>query len=67
MPKLTLPDWVVRVAATVDPPLREVAQRLGNHRDVSNAKAKTMLGWAPRSNEELVEATATSLVGLGLV
>lgn len=67
VPTRTLPDWVVRVAAFVDPSLREVSRRLGNHREVSNAKAKRMLGWAPRSNEELLVATAESLVDLGLV
>jgi hypothetical protein len=58
---------MVRVAALVDPSLREVSRRLGNHREVSNAKAKRMLGWAPRSNEDAIAATAESLVELGLV
>jgi len=67
VPKLTLPNWAVRLVAVFDPSLREVAQRLGNHRGVSNAKAKTLLGWSPRSNEELITATGKSLVDLGLV
>ncbi len=33
----------------------------------TNAKAKRLLGWAPRSNEEAVLATAEGLVRLGLV
>ena len=67
VPKRILPDWAVRIAAVAIPSLREISRRLGNHRDVSNAKAKTMLGWAPRSNQELVKATAESLIDLGLV
>jgi dihydroflavonol-4-reductase len=67
VPTRTLPDWTVRLAAAVDPSLREVSRRLGNHREVSNAKARRILGWAPRSNEELLVATAESLVELGLV
>ncbi|GAA3734921.1 aldehyde reductase [Leifsonia bigeumensis] len=67
VPTRVLPDWMVRVAAFVDPSLREVSRRLGNHREVSNAKAKRMLGWAPRSNEDAIVATAESLLGLGLV
>jgi dihydroflavonol-4-reductase len=67
VPRRTIPDWLVRAIAVVDPSLQEVADRLGNHRDVSNAKAKRMLGWAPRPNEELLVATAESLVELGLV
>lgn len=66
VPTLTLPDWMVRVAAVVDPSLRDVARQLGHHREVSNAKAKQMLGWAPRSNEDLLVATAESLVEFGL-
>ncbi len=67
VPKMILPDWAVRLGAMIDPNLQEIAQRLGNHRDVSNAKAKEMLGWAPRSNEELIVATAKSLIDLGLI
>ena len=67
VPTRTLPDWTVRLAAAIDPSLREVSRRLGNHREVSNAKARRILGWAPRSNEELLVATAESLVELGLV
>jgi nucleoside-diphosphate-sugar epimerase len=67
VPTRVLPDWMVRVAAFVDPSLREVSRRLGNHREVSNAKAKRMLGWAPRSNDDAIAATAESLVELGLV
>jgi len=36
-------------------------------KNATNEKAKRMLGWAPRSNEEAVVATAESLVRLGLV
>ncbi|HJX76285.1 MAG TPA: aldehyde reductase, partial [Gaiella sp.] len=57
VPTRTLPDWTVRLAAAIDPSLREVSRRLGNHREVSNAKARRILGWAPRSNEELLVAT----------
>ncbi|MBB5632718.1 dihydroflavonol-4-reductase [Cryobacterium mesophilum] len=61
-----LPNWMVRTAALFDPSLREIARRLGNHREVSNAKAKSLLGWEPHSNAELLKATAESLADLGL-
>ena len=67
VPKRILPDWTVRVAAVFDPSLREISRRLGNHRHVSNAKAKSLLGWSPRANEVLVVDTAKSLIELGLV
>ena len=67
VPTRVLPDWMVRVAAVFDPSLKEVSRRLGNHREVSNDKIKTVLGITPRSNKELLVATADSLVDLGLV
>lgn len=67
VPTFTLPNWMVRVAAVFDPSLREISRRLNNHRQVSNAKAKSVLGWSPYSNGDLVEATGRSLIELGLV
>lgn len=67
IPKRTLPNWLLRLSAVVIPDLREFSRRLNNHREVSNTKAKTLLGWAPRPNEEFLVDTATSLVELGLV
>ncbi|HNP16057.1 MAG TPA: NAD-dependent epimerase/dehydratase family protein, partial [Terrimesophilobacter sp.] len=66
VPSRTLPNWMVRFAAVFDPSLREIARRLDNHRQISNAKAKAVLGWEPHSNGDLLEATARSLIDLGL-
>ncbi|MET0402965.1 MAG: NAD-dependent epimerase/dehydratase family protein, partial [Cystobacter sp.] len=60
-----LPDWVVRLAALVDPTARQAVPELGKVKDASNEKARRLLGWAPRSNEEALLATAESLVRLG--
>lgn len=62
-----LPDWVVRVAALVNPTARNLAPLLSRYRDASNQKAKTLLGWYPRSNEEALLATAHSLLEFGHV
>ena len=35
--------------------------------NASNDKARNLLGWRPRSNEEAIVATAESLIRLGLV
>ncbi len=67
VPQRILPNWVMRFAAIFDPSLREISTRLDNHRDVSNAKAKAVLDWEPRSNGDLLEATAKSLKEFGLV
>ena len=42
-------------------------RELGNFRHLSNEKARRVLGWAPRSSEEAVLATAESLLRLGLL
>ena len=67
VPTLQLPDWLVRVTAIFTPALREVVPQLGKKRYATNEKAKRVLGWTPRSNEETITATAESLVRLGLV
>ncbi|MFG2943054.1 hypothetical protein [Streptomyces sp. NPDC048282] len=41
--------------------------QLGVVRRADSAKARDQLGWAPRSNEESVVASARSLVRLGLL
>jgi hypothetical protein len=40
---------------------------LGERPQISNAKAKALLGWLPRPAEETVRDTAGSLRDLGLV
>ncbi len=67
VPTRGLPDWVLRVIAVFDPTVRQVVPELGKVKDASNAKAKQVLGWSPRSNEAAILATAESLVRLGLL
>jgi len=62
-----LPDWMVRVAALFSPTARNIVPQLGRYRNASNEKAKTMLGWQPRTNEESILATAESLFRFGLI
>ncbi len=67
VPTLQLPDWAVRVAAWFDPAVRVILPELGKVKNATNAKARRVLGWTPRSNEECILATAESLVRLGLL
>ena len=67
VPTLQLPDWVVRLAALLDPTVKQIVPELGKQRNATSEKAKRMLGWAPRSNEEAIVATAESLVRLKLL
>jgi nucleoside-diphosphate-sugar epimerase len=67
VPTRQLPDWLVRIAAMRDPAVKLILPELGRMKNATNEKAKRMLGWAPRSNEESIVATAESLVRLGLL
>jgi len=67
VPTRQLPDWLVRLAALRDPAVKQILPELGKVKNATNAKARRILGWAPRSNEEAIEATAKSLVRLGLL
>ncbi|NIJ18884.1 dihydroflavonol-4-reductase [Sphingomonas naasensis] len=66
-PKRELPDWLIRLLALFNPLAREAVPRLGIQARASNAKARSVLGWQPRSNEEAIVASAESLMALGLV
>ena len=65
VPTRQLPNWLVRLAAIRDPAVKQILPELGKIKNASNEKAKRLLGWPPRSNEESIVATAESLGGLG--
>ena len=67
VPTRQLPNWLVRIAAMRDPAVKQILPELGKMKNATNEKAKRLLGWAPRSNEESIVATAESLVRLGLL
>lgn len=67
VPASELPDETVRKAAEANSALKGMLPNLGKIRHVSNDKARTVLGWNPRSSNEAVEATAESLLKLGLL
>ncbi|TGX52182.1 aldehyde reductase [Sphingomonas gei] len=65
VPKHELPDWLIRLLALFNPLAREAVPRLGIKARASNEKARRVLGWAPRSNEDAIVASAESLIRLG--
>jgi nucleoside-diphosphate-sugar epimerase len=67
VPTRQLPNWLVRIAALRDPAVKQILPELGKLKSGSNEKAKRLLGWEPRSNEEAIVATAESLLRLGLL
>jgi nucleoside-diphosphate-sugar epimerase len=64
VPKRVLPNWMVRTAALFDRTARQIVPDLDQDRRASNAKARSVLGWEPRSNDEAILATAESLIAL---
>jgi nucleoside-diphosphate-sugar epimerase len=66
VPIKKLPDWQVRITAPFNRIARNIAPMLSRYRDASNQKAKNILGWNPRSNEEALLASANSLLKYNL-
>jgi len=67
VPTTELPNWLLRFVSLFDARVKQVLPELGIQKNATNAKAKRVLGWAPRSNEECIVATAESLVRLGVI
>jgi nucleoside-diphosphate-sugar epimerase len=67
VPRFQLPDWLVRIAAMRNPAVKQILPELGKIKNSTNEKARRVLGWTPRSNEESIAAAAESLVRLGLL
>lgn len=67
VPIRQVPNWMVRLVAIKDPAAKQILPELGKRKNATNEKARRILGWAPRSNEEAIVATAESLVRLGLL
>lgn len=62
-----LPNWLVRLVAMLDPAVKQILPELGKAKGATGAKAIRLLGWAPRSREDALVATAESLARLGLL
>jgi nucleoside-diphosphate-sugar epimerase len=67
IPTMEIPDFLVRLAARRDPAVQQILPELGKRKNGTNEKARRLLNWQPRSNEECLVATAESLVRLGLL
>jgi dihydroflavonol-4-reductase len=66
-PRFEMPNWAMRLLALINPEADRVRSDLGRNRRGSSEKARTLLGWSPRSNEEAIMATCESLLRLKLV
>lgn len=62
LPKGELPGWVLKLMANINPAVKQVIPELNRERNVSNEKAKRVLGWQPRTAEEAIISGARSLI-----
>ena len=62
IPKGTLPSWLVRLFARVNPPLKQILPELDKQRLVSNEKAQRVLGVTFRPGRESILDGAQTLI-----
>ncbi|WPH04107.1 NAD-dependent epimerase/dehydratase [Acrodontium crateriforme] len=62
-----MPNFVLRIAGFFDPAVKLVVPELGKPKNATNAKAKELLDWQPRSASDTLEATALSLEKFNLL
>ena len=67
LPAGEVPDEMVRAMAESDPNARMIVHELNRDLSVSASKARRILNWSSRPDEECIRASAQSLVDLGLV
>ncbi|MBE7172381.1 MAG: aldehyde reductase [Williamsia sp.] len=67
VPTKELPNWLLKIAALKNPSLKMIITLLHQYMQASGEKAKQVLHWSPRSNEEAIVATAESMLSLGLI
>jgi nucleoside-diphosphate-sugar epimerase len=67
VPTRQLPNWMVHIAAMLDPAVKQILPELGKTKNATSERARRVLGWSPRSNDDSVLATAESLIRLGLL
>lgn len=67
VPTRELPNWILRLAALRDPAIKLILPELGKVKNATGEKSRRILGWAPRSKEDALTATAESLARLGLL
>jgi nucleoside-diphosphate-sugar epimerase len=67
VPSRELPNALVRFAALFSGAAKQAVPELGKWKNASSEKARRVLGWSPRSNEEAIVASAKSLIDIGVI
>lgn len=66
VPSKTIPNWLVHFTALFNQKAKAIAPMLRTSRNVSNRKAKEILGWNPiTNNEEAILASVKSMIKFG--
>jgi nucleoside-diphosphate-sugar epimerase len=60
-----MPTWILKLVAPFNKQAKAILPMVGIYRNATNEKAKTILGWQPRANEEAILATVESLIKFG--
>ncbi|GAM91370.1 hypothetical protein ANO11243_094190 [Dothideomycetidae sp. 11243] len=66
VPTRNLPTFLVKIMSYLMPQLRDIAPQLGQKKDYSNDKAKS-LGWKPKSADEAIASCGQALVDAGVL
>jgi nucleoside-diphosphate-sugar epimerase len=66
LPTRELPNFLLKIAGLFDKTIGMVTPELGKPKNGTNAKAKRVLGWTPRSAQEAVVSSAKSLIEVGV-
>jgi nucleoside-diphosphate-sugar epimerase len=67
LPSGEVPDWMVRAMAPFSARSRMIVHELNRDLGVSAAKARRVLNWKARPDEDCIRATAQSLIDHGLI
>ncbi len=67
IPTGELPNWVPKLMQHFNPALKQIVPGLGRRRDYDNARIKSVLGWQPRSLQEMSISMAESMIKYGVV
>lgn len=67
IPLRKLPDWLLKTVSIFDKTAALAVPELGLRQDVSNRRARDILGYKPRSLEEMVTSMGQSMIEFGVV
>lgn len=67
VPTREIPNWLLRLIGLRNKAVKLLGPMLDKYMDASGEKAKRVLGWSPRNNEQAIIDTAESLLRLGLI